>query len=164
MEKLVLYGLVDRPGASDKAVADGLGVSRQAVARIRRHMIKGGRLMPVVIPNLEKLGFEILAFFHFRLDARKPPGAQEGAEKQILEGIPNIFAMSAGPECLVLGAYCRFPEFEKGSMRLVRSLDGAGLLDGDPVIQTFLVGNTLVVKDHDYVPFVKGMLGLKIAD
>jgi hypothetical protein len=38
VEKLVLSGLVDRPGASDKAVADGLGVSRQAVARIREEL------------------------------------------------------------------------------------------------------------------------------
>jgi DNA-binding MarR family transcriptional regulator len=164
MEKLVLYGLVKRPGASDKDVAEGLGVSRQAVARIRRTLVREGRLVPVVLPSLGRLGFDILAFFHFRLDARKPQKAREGAVKQILDGIPNIFALSAGPECIVLGAYCRFIDFEKGSLRLIRGLDAAGLLDGSPVVQTFLVGDTVTVKDHDYVPFVKGMLGLKIAD
>jgi hypothetical protein len=164
VEKLVFYSLVKRPGASDKAVASGLGVSRQAVARIRRLMVKEGRLFPVVFPRLEKLGFDILAFFHFRLDHRKPPTARSGAVKQILEGIPNIFAMSIGPECIVLGAYRGFPEFELGSTKLIRRLDGAGLLEGAPAVQTFLAGDTVVVKDHDYVPFVKGMLGLKIAD
>lgn len=164
VEKLVLYGLVKRPGASDKDVAGELGVSRQAVARIRRAMVDECRLAPVVLPSLEKLGFDILALFHFRLNPRGPPGAQEGAIDQILMGIPNIFAMAAGPECIVLGAYCRFPEFEKGSMRLIRDLDAAGLLDGAPGVQTFLVADTLFLKDHDYVPFVKGMLGLGIED
>jgi DNA-binding MarR family transcriptional regulator len=164
VERLVLYGMVKRPGASDKEIAGGLGVSRQAVARVRRLLVKEGRLMPVVIPNLRMLGFELLAFFHFRLDACKAPEAQEGAVRQILEGIPHIFAMSAGPEVLVLGAYSSQSGFEKGSIRLIRGLEGACLLDGSPVVLTFPVGDTVAVKDHDYVQFVKAMLGLKIQD
>ncbi len=164
VEKLALYGLVKRPGASDGEIAVGLGVSRQAVARARRLLVGEGRLLPAVIPDLGKLGFGLLAMFRFRLAARRSPEGQDDAVEKLLDGIPHIFALLAGAECLVLGAYRDLPGFEHETAAMGRTEGASGLLDSAPEVQTFLLGDTALVRDQDYVPFVKAALGLDIVD
>ena len=164
VERLVLYGLVRWPCDPDRAVAGALGVSRQAVARVRRLLVGDGRLVPAVIPDCGKLGVELLALFHCRLDIRRPPEEQEGAREQVLGAVPHIFAMSAGPEVVALGAYERLADIEKGTMGTLRRLGDLGLLEGAPAVRTFLLEDSTFMRNLDFVPFVKSILGLSIAD
>jgi len=164
VERLVLYGLVKWPCDPDRAVAGALGVSRQAVARVRRLLAEDGRLVPAVIPDCGKLGLELWALFHCRLDTHRSPEEQEGAREQVLGAIPHVFAMSAGPEVVALGAYGRLADLEKGSMGTLRRLGELGLLEGSLAVRTFLLEDSTFVRNLDLVPFVKGILGLDIAD
>jgi hypothetical protein len=164
VEGLALYGLVKWPGSPDGEIAGQLGVSRQAVARVRCALVGEGRLRPAVVPDLGRLGFGMLALLHFRFDARASPEAVAGALGRLLDGVPHIFAMSAGAECVVLGAYRDLASFEKGTAGPGRQFVDPGLLDGPQEVQTFLLADTAAVRDHDYVPFVKAALGLDIAD
>ena len=164
IERLVFYGLVKWPDVPDKFIADKLSVSRQAVARIRKALVKEGFISPLIIPSLDKLGYDILAYFRFHLSPRDSDRGREAAVNTILKAVPHIFAMSAGFECAAVGAYCTFPEFEKTTTALIRRLEDAGHLEGAPEVQTFLLPDTVMVKNHDYVPVVKSMLELNIED
>lgn len=164
IERLVFYGLVKYPDVADKAIAEKLSVSRQAVARIRKLLVGEGFLCPLVVPNLEKLGHEILAYFRFHLDPKSGEKARQSAVQLIIHEIPSVFAFSTALECVVLGAYCTFPDFEKSSHKIIRRLEEQELLEGAPDIQTFLMSDTVVVRNHDYVPLVKDLLGLDIAE
>jgi len=162
IEKLVFYGLVKHPDVADKVVAEHMKVSRQAVARIRKLLIKEGFLFPLVIPNLEKLGHEILVYFRFHLNPRLGEKARAGAVQTIVNGVPNLFSFSTSLECVAIGAFCTFPEFEKSSHRMIRRLEERKLLEGAPDLQTYLLPDTVIVRNHDYVPLVKNLLELDI--
>jgi hypothetical protein len=164
IERLVFYGLVKYPDARDKVVADRLSVSRQAVARIRRLLVDEGFLTPIIVPGLDKLGYDIVAFFRFHLNPCNTLKERGATVYALLQGVPNIFAFSAGLECVLVGAYCTFPEFEHSSIQLTKRLEDAGRLEAAPEIQTFLLSDTVVVKNHDYLPVVKSMLDLKLDD
>jgi hypothetical protein len=164
IEKLVFYGLVKHPDVADKVVAENMKVSRQAVARIRKLLVKEGFLFPLVIPSLEKLGHEILVYFRFHLNPRLGDKARAGAVQNIIHEVPHLFAFSTSLECVAICAYCTFPEFEKSSHRIIRRLEERNLLEGAPDIQTYLLPDTVIVRNHDYVPLVKDMLELDIED
>ncbi len=163
-ERLALYGLVRWPGEPDGRIAGALGISGQAVARARTRLAAEGRLRPAVVPDLRRLGTALLAVLRFRLAARPGNGSVEGAVERLLDGLPHIFAVSAGTECLVLAAFSDTAAFDEGAAGLIRSSAPAGRLDGLPGIHTCSLDEALFVRDLDFVPFVKSALGLDIAD
>ena len=60
-ERKVLVGLVQHPDETDTLIAEQVGVSRNTVANAKR-IFEKGICFPRVVPNLEKLGFKLLAF------------------------------------------------------------------------------------------------------
>ena len=118
----------------------------------------------MVIPSLMKLEHEILAFFRFYLNPESSDKVRQGTIRTIISDIPCVFAFSTSLECIVIGAYCTFPEFENSSHGIIQRLEDRHLLEGAPYIQTFLMPDMVMVRDHDYVPMVKEMLGLDIPD
>jgi DNA-binding MarR family transcriptional regulator len=164
VERLSLYGLVKRPGAADRETAGELGVSRQAVARARRLLVEEGLLIPSVVPDLRRLGLGLLALFHFRFSARAGPEAVNAAVGRILGSVPHFFAISAGAELVVLGAYRDLASFEKETLREPPAAGAAGPLEGAPNVRTLLLDDAVFARDLDFVPFVKAALGLDIAD
>jgi len=83
-EKSVFYGLVKYPEHSDKKIGEILNISRHTVSRMRKKFEEGGYIKPVRIPNLGKMGFEILAFYHIRYDPANPPAFEEDDVKSLL--------------------------------------------------------------------------------
>jgi transposase-like protein len=162
VEKLVLYGLVKRPGAADRETAGELGVSRQAVARARRVLAAEGRLLPAVVPDLGRLGFGMLALCRFRLPAEGGRKRGRSAVEALLGSMPHLFAASAGPELLVLGAWRDTAMFEREAAALRQG--PAWPVGPAPVVHTLSLEGSVAVRDHDYVPFVKAAMGLEIAD
>lgn len=62
-ERTVLREFMARPKNSDRAVAVRAGVSQPTVTRTRNRLQETGIMQSYeIIPDLEKLGFEILAF------------------------------------------------------------------------------------------------------
>jgi DNA-binding MarR family transcriptional regulator len=163
VEKLCLYGLVRRPGASDRETAGELGVSRQAVARARPLLVREGRLIPAVVPDLRRLGLGILAVHRFRLDGRAGPEAAEAQAAGILGALPHFFAVSAGTELVVVAAYRDIASFGREAPRTAPPA-GTGAPSDTPDVRTIMLDDAIVVRDLDFVPFVKSALGLDIAD
>ncbi|GAG66574.1 unnamed protein product [marine sediment metagenome] len=61
-EKIILRELMAHPTTADRTVAVRLGFSQPTISRIRHHLEQTGIIRYEIIPDLEKLGFEILAF------------------------------------------------------------------------------------------------------
>lgn len=50
------------PKRSDRSIAVRVGVSQPTITRVRQRFLDEGIIRYEIVPNLEKLGFEIIAF------------------------------------------------------------------------------------------------------
>jgi DNA-binding Lrp family transcriptional regulator len=71
-ERMTLVSLVENPNASDREIASIVGLSRQAITRIRNNLVENGIYSPICMPRLYKWGFEILAVAHPRFNMELP--------------------------------------------------------------------------------------------
>jgi DNA-binding Lrp family transcriptional regulator len=67
-EKRTLVSMVSNPVATDREIASSVGLSRQAITRVRNKLIQEGILTRICIPRLYRWGFEICAVAHPRFD------------------------------------------------------------------------------------------------
>ncbi len=71
MRKLVLEFLRDSK-RSDREIAEVLGVSQPTVTRTRKRLVTTGIIREfTVMPNFDKMGYEIMAIISFRLNMSK---------------------------------------------------------------------------------------------
>ena len=72
-EKTVYCMLIAHPESTDSNIGNKLGVSRHTVARIKKMLERQENIKKIRMPNLAKLGFEILAFYHIKFNPQNPP-------------------------------------------------------------------------------------------
>ena len=119
MEKLrstdykLLFELIKNSHRSDRELARVLGVSQPTVTRIRNKLVKDGLIREfTILPNLSKLGLEIMA-----ITCVKARPSKELTEKaiQVTSASPNIiFAARAdgmGKNALMISLHKNYSEY-----------------------------------------------------
>jgi DNA-binding Lrp family transcriptional regulator len=92
----ILSELIKNSKMSDRKLANLLGVSQPTVTR-RRAMLEREKLLDyTAIPNLEKLGFEILAIAYARWNHEACSDEKESEAKAFLSRHPNVLFVSTG--------------------------------------------------------------------
>ena len=71
-EKKVLTALIKNPTATMEFIGSQVDLSRHTVARMKEKFLSENLIRKVIIPDLEKLGFSLLVFYHFKLSPRRP--------------------------------------------------------------------------------------------
>jgi DNA-binding Lrp family transcriptional regulator len=94
-ELKLLSELIKNSRRSDRELAKAIGVSQPTVSRTMKKLEKEELLEYTAIPNLFKLGYEIMAI---TFGKRKPEAPPENAEKakDFIKKHPNIIFVSAG--------------------------------------------------------------------
>lgn len=156
-ERRVFYGLVRYPGHSDKALAAVLGVARQTVSRLRKQFEENGYIAPMRIPNLRQLGFEILAFYHVRYDPANPPDFEAGEAAVLLSD--NVIFMASRPfETVIIAAYHTYGEYKADKVEKMQVLKEREWTATNPVIRTYSLSKSEVIKDFTFAPITKKIL------
>jgi DNA-binding Lrp family transcriptional regulator len=155
MEKNVYWGLIKYPDLSDKAMAEKLSISRTTVSRLRKRF-EGKKLMKkMIMPNLKKLGFEILAFYHIKLN---PAIDMENMENRILNSDSVIFMARRKFEIVLLSIYANYDEYKADKTKKMQFLKENGVIAENPLIRTYSLNKMAVIKDFDFAPIVKKLL------
>ena len=92
----ILFELIKNPRLSDRQLAKILGVSQPTVTRKRAVLEKEGLLEYTAVPNLRKLGFEIIAFSFGRWDLAKYPDTRVEETRDFFSKNPNVIFLSTG--------------------------------------------------------------------
>jgi DNA-binding Lrp family transcriptional regulator len=128
VELSLISALMKNSRNSDRKLARTLGVSQPTVTRLRSRLEKEGYIQEyTMLPNLAKLGFEILAFTFYKL--KVPLSANEITEAR--KTIMNRARISPTAVIMALG--------------------GFGGIDADRIIVSFHKNYS------DYVDFLKGV-------
>lgn len=81
---------------SDRELAHALGVSQPTVSRRRSWLEKEGLLEYSGVPDLRKLGFDLLAFTFGDWKRREFPDTRVDAAREFVRRHPNLIFLSAG--------------------------------------------------------------------
>jgi Lrp/AsnC family leucine-responsive transcriptional regulator len=95
-ELRLIRALITDSRKSDRELAKKIGVSQPTVSRIRERLEKGGYIEYTGVPNLEKLGFEILAMTFANWKNQHYPDTRTSAAKKFIMNHPNLIFVSSG--------------------------------------------------------------------
>jgi DNA-binding MarR family transcriptional regulator len=154
-EKKVYTALVEYPNATTQKIGDKVGLSRHTVARMRNSFFKQGLLKQIAIPNLKKLGVEILTFYHIRFNPNKAPKKSDIA---YLDSPYTVFLASRKFETVVISAYPTYQDYKEDEMNKIRFLKENNLIAYTPFVGTYMFENMAVIKDFDFAPITKKIL------
>ena len=164
-EKRVLIALVENPeattqknnvGENSKQILGNLvGCSRHTVARIKNRLFEEKVLKRIIIPDIEKLGFEILAFHHLNFNPYRPPNE---AEKKHLDTPSTIFFAHRRFEAVLISAYRTYQEYKEDKTKKISYLKEKDIITYTPIIRKYVFGRMVVIKDFDFAPITKKML------
>jgi len=118
----LLKELLKNSKRSDRDLAKILGVSQPTLTRMRRRLEKDNYILDyTAIPNMTKLGFEIVAFTFFNIDRFDPKTGDldtaigEQAHKWVGHSSKIIFAAGGeglhGKNCMMVSVHRDFTEY-----------------------------------------------------
>lgn len=99
-EKRVLYALTKFPDLIDKRLAWKVGLSRVTVGRIRKMLLEENFLQRVNVPNLQRLGFELMTLSHSKGKCAAGTLA------------PVILSISGGSESSHVSVYTNYTQYK----------------------------------------------------
>jgi hypothetical protein len=154
-EKMVYTALVEFPNATTQNIGNKVGLSRHTVARMRNSFFKQGLLKQIALPNLKKLGVEILTFYHIRFNPNKAP---KKSDIVYLDSPYTIFLASRKFETVVLSAYPKYQDYKEDEMNKIRFLKENNLIAYPPFVGTYMFEGMAIIKDFDFAPITKKIL------
>lgn len=159
-EKSVYYGLVRYPELHDNTVAKKVGASRQAVSNMSKRFLKENLLQTARIPNLEKLGYEIIALAHTNFNPRTPLKERKKGIEMMVSEVPQFFMVSGNFENILLAAAKDYEDFNNMKNRVLSFYGKHSFITGEPRIYLFSLKETDFVRNFDFAPVVKMALGI----
>ncbi len=156
-ETEVLKGLVRYPELSDKALAQRVRVSRQAVSKMRREFESEGLLRTARVPNLRTLGFELYVTAFARFAPSSPLRSRTEAFERLLRSTATFFLVSDDAEVGVFGAAKSYEQFSVMNVNLVKHFKERGFLSTDPEVHVGLTSTTDIVRNCEFGPLVQSL-------
>jgi len=157
-EKNVFCMMVSYPEMSDSDIGREIGVSRHTVSRLRRVFEENNLVRKISLPNLQKLGFEILAFYHIRFDPRNPPN-MEVDDAALLMSDSTIFLASRMFEAVMISVYQDYDDYKSDMMKVMQVLKENKWIAEDPVIRTYGLNTLVFIKDFKFAPIAHKIVG-----
>lgn len=157
-EKNVFCMLVGYPEMSDSGIAREVGVSRHTVSRLRKNFDEKNLVKRTVIPNLKKLGFEILAFYHFRFDPRNPPNMENDDAAMLLTD-STIFLATRMFEAVMVSVYTNYDSYKSDQTKILQVLKGHRWITKEPMIRTYGLNTMVFIKDFKFAPITRKIVG-----
>ncbi len=157
-ERKVYAALVERPDATTQQIGDAVSLSRHTISRMKKQFFEEGLLKQIIFPDLRRLGVEILAFYHIKFNPHKAPSK---ADIDYLDSPFTILLVNRKFEAVVLSAYPTYQDYKEDEMNKIRFLKENNLIFYPPFIGTYMFERMAVIKDFDFAPITKKILGDK---
>jgi DNA-binding Lrp family transcriptional regulator len=108
---------VENPEMTDTELGKTLPVSRHTVAAIRKRLEGAGLIKTVLVPDMRKLGFKVICFYHIRYSTKKPLDMAGPVQAPVMNN--NTFFMASRKyETIMLSAYRDYDEAKMDSVRM----------------------------------------------
>jgi len=156
-EKRTLITLVENPLASDRRISEIVGLSRQAVTRVRNKLLEDEMFFPVCIPRLYKWGFEICAVAHPKFNMEMPWEKRLKSEPKDVVDF-SFYTLSKADESVtnyLLAKYSDYTEQLEGALAWYHK---AGAFEEKPELTLLPLERCTELRTFDYAPIVRHLL------
>ncbi len=157
-EKNVYCLIVKYPEMSDDEIGKELGISRHTVSRIRREFEKDNLLRKINIPDLKKLGFQILTFTHIRFDPGNPPD-MERDEGAVLMNDSTVFMAYRMYETILLSIHYDYETYKQDKTKMMQILRENKWIVKDPVVRTYGLNSMVFIKNFKFDQIARKTVG-----
>jgi len=154
-EKKVYSALIENPNSTTQKIGDIVGLSRHTVSRMKKSFFENNMLKTITIPNLKKLGFEILAFYPIIFNPNKYPSKKD---IEILDTCSTLFFSRRKFKGVIISAYHNYQKYKEDKMHKIRYLKEKDLISQTPQIGKYMFERMIVIKDFDFSPISKKIL------
>ena len=146
----MLYALVKMQDAKLLETAHANKIASHTVGRIKKKLLGEGIIRILRIPDLDALGFELLALMHvkYKLDKRDEYGHQAA----------EIFRISSDADSISFSLFENYTDYKNYYNRKLKYLKENGLVDEEPVVLLFPLQKMKHVKDFSFAPLVRKLL------
>lgn len=157
-EKNVYCMLVKYPEMSDTEIAENMGLSRHTVSRLKRKFEDKNLIRKINLPDIKKMGFEILTFYHIKFDPSNPPDIDKD-EAAILMSSSTIFMASRQFEAILLGIHRDYDDYTKNKNRIMQILKENKWISEKTLIQTYSLNSLIFIKNFKFAPLAMKTVG-----
>lgn len=160
-ERETLVALVENPRASDRMVSEVVGLSRQAVTRIRNNLYEDGLLTLACVPEFCKWGFEIYALaipkFNMEIPWEKRMKSEPRASLD-----KSFLTLSKPDEAIANYVIGKFSDYTQQLEEILAWYHKVGAFEEKPDITLFSLERCTELRDFEYGPAVRELLLGKI--
>jgi len=156
-EKRTLVALVESPQATDKQLAAGLKLSRQAVTRVRNKLSEEGYFTKVCLPRLYKWGFEIYAVAHAKFSMEYTWTDRLKAQPSFPIDL-SFMTYSKADESVSNYMVSRYQEYAESLEDVLSWYHREKVFDESPSIGVFSLERCTELRFFDYGPAVRRLL------
>jgi DNA-binding Lrp family transcriptional regulator len=156
-EQTTLVALVENPRASDREIAAIVGLSRQAITRIRNKLLEEGICNPVCLPRLYKWGFEICAVAHPKFNMEMPWEKRLKSQPKECADL-SFYTLSKADEGVANYILARYSDYSDQLQGILAWYHKAKTLDEKPDITLFPLERSTELRTFEFGPAVRHLL------
>ncbi|MBU0497426.1 MAG: helix-turn-helix domain-containing protein [Candidatus Thermoplasmatota archaeon] len=156
-EKNVYCTLIQFPEMSSDVIGAELGISRHTVSRIKRRFEQDNLIRKIYLPNLKKLQFQILAFYHIQFSPSTPPDIERD-QALILQSDSSIFFASRNFEAIMICIYTNYNNYRLDKNRITQTLKENQWVTANPLILSYSLDSLVFIKDFKFTPITAKVL------
>jgi DNA-binding MarR family transcriptional regulator len=160
-EKRVFLLLNQNPELSDHAIAKKTSLSSTTINTINKRLTEKRLIKKLIIPNLEKLGFELMACTHLKFIPSSTVLERIRFDQHIKHNLPNIFIISNNTNEIIITIHKSFSDYQKINEEIINLYSEKDLLFEDPTSILLPLKEINYAKYHYYQPLLKNSLGVR---
>ena len=157
-EKKVFYGLVQYPDLPDNRIAEKIKTTRFTVTKIRRRFYEEKLIRTTCIPDIKKLGMNILAFTHSKFNPKIALHKKEDFLKYTLKMYPTIFHVSRELESMSIAVFKNFRNYQESYDVWNKYRAENEFLKSEPRTLLLSIPRMTMIKNHVYAPLINKIL------
>jgi hypothetical protein len=157
-EKKVYLGLVNYPDLPDNRIAEKIKTTRFTVTKIRKRFYEEKLMRTTCIPDIKKLGMNIMAFTHSKFNPKVNLSKREEYLKYTIKTYPTIFHISRNIESMSIAIFKNFREYQESQDELNKYRMENEFLKSEPETLLLSIPRMTKIKNHTYAPLAEKIL------
>ena len=156
-EKKVLLTAIRNPSYNYAKIAQETNMSRHTVSAAHRKLETNALITPINVPNLKKLGIEIITLSHIRLSP-KSGKVRYKIQSEIAKSPYVVFMAAREFEIITVSVHKNYDYFKSEKWNVLRLLKENDVSGETQINRLFSVNKLITIKKITFAPLIEKLL------